>query len=211
MSDWIDSLIGLLSGGVRSIANGVVDRLHTLWGTITGLGGRVYGGWGRLLARARAWSTAQVRHALAVVGYLKWLTLVVIPHAMEVGIDAAIRWARDQIAREIAAVRATIDAGVRALRSELAAARAGLRALADWAVAQLAALAARAVRLEQRVFGVLATPERVVAWILAPLVTALVRFVLNNAGRLGQAAWRARRNGEGLALDVVEEIITRIM
>lgn len=210
MTPWIVSLLVGWTGKTLDLAKAVADRLHALWAAITGLGGRVFNAWARLYNRARRFMTATVKHAATVVSFLRWVVTVVIPHAAEVAVDQAVRLAARAWTVAVNAVRATVQS----LSDWAIAAFNNLRSLTrqilDWATGQLAALAARARALEQRVFGVLSTPERLAAWILAPLVGLLVHYAMANFGRLVELAWRQRRAGEGLALDLAEEVIARI-
>jgi len=70
---------------------------------------------------------------------------------------------------------------------------------------------ARLTRIESYLFGALATPERIAAYIVDAMARALGRWALNNAVRVGRLGWRLLLSSVVSVAGVAEDIITRII
>lgn len=211
MDAWIASLAGLLGAGVTTLARETAQRLMSLWKTVVNFFTRVKTGWSLAYGRVRRWSAAQVRHALAVMNRLRWIVAVYVPARLQALSDSIVAWTREQIHR----AEAGLAAGLRRL-SDWAAARLGelvglLDRAIDWARREIASVATLARATAARVADLLASPERLAAWLLGPLTGLLWRTALDNAPRIGELAWRYRQQIIIRALATLEEVLVRII
>lgn len=211
MDQWIASLASFLGASVGTLARATAERLMSVWKSVTGFFTRVKAGWNIIYGRTRRWMEAQRRHALAVALRLRWIVTIEIPRRITAIADSIVAWTREQIERVARAAelarRAVIDWAQRAISSVLAE----LRQWRDWALREVASIRARIQDLLTRVFDTLGSPDRLVAWILAPLVRALWRYAVDNAARVGEMAWRYRQRIILAALDVLEDVLVRIL
>lgn len=211
MESWIQALIGAALGPIRALAQAAADRIRAVYDAFTAALTRVRAGFRYWLDRAYIWATATIRHALVVAGFLRWLLLVELPRRAGRILADATRWAADRIAALRDLLRAELIAARTWLTARIHEALAGIIALRNWVLDRIAELRLSVRRLLDRVFGELGSPERVVAWILAPLIGALVRWWWDNVEALAELAWRRRRQIEARALSVTESIIDRIL
>lgn len=211
MDQWIASLVGFIGASVSTLARETAQRLMSLWKSVTGFFTRVQAGWNVLYNRARRWVDAQRRHALAVAMRLRWIVTIEIPRRISAIADSIVAWTREQIDRAVRlaelGVRSVIDWAGRLITTAVAE----LRQLRDWALREVAAIRARIQDLMSRVFDTLGSPTRLVEWILAPLVEALWRYALANVARIGALAFRYRQRIILTALDILEDVLVRIM
>lgn len=211
MEAFIAGLIAAALSPVRKVVDAVEQRLSAIYNHFTDALGRARNGFVYWVGKGRAWASATVRHALAVATVLRWLVLVAIPRWLDQRVDDVTGWARSRLAELRQLAQAWVTQAIEWARARIAEGVAELARLRDWAIGQIASLAADARRLVDRVFGVLGTPERVVAWILGALVTALVEYALDNAVRVAALAYRNRDAVMARSIDLAEDLIDRVM
>jgi hypothetical protein len=211
MDQWIAALAGLLGASVGTLAKETAQRLMSLWKTVTSFFGRVKGGWERVYAQVRRWALAQARHALATANALRWFVTTYVPYEISQLADSIAAWTRERIAAAIAIVASRLDQLAGWVERAVAAVVGELRQWRDYMAGRLASFAAWADRVGRLVFGLLDSPDRLVAWILAPLVAALWSLAVDNLARIGVLAWRARERLVLAALGVAEDILARII
>ena len=211
MDQWIAALAGLLGSSVSSLARETAQRLMSVWKSVTGFFGRVKTAWDRLYARARRWTLAQARHALATLNALRFIVTQVIPYKINTLADSIAAWVREHVALAVATVTRGLDAlgswAQRAINSTLGE----LRQLRDWALREVARIASLLASTASRVGELLTDPEKLAAWILGPIWRGLWRLVESNLERIGEVAWRARHRIIARGLTALEEVLARII
>lgn len=207
MEAFIASLIAAALGPVRSGIDAVSQRLSAIYHGFTDALGRARDGFVYWVGRGAHWATQQARHGLVVATALRWLVLVAIPRWIEARAAQLVAWSLGELGslRNLAA--GWVNAALGWVADRIAEGVAELARLRDWARAELAELAADARAVRDRVFGVLGSPERLVSWILAALLTALLRYALDNAERLAELAWTRRDLITNRTIDVAEQWI----
>lgn len=211
MEEWIRQLLGLAANPVRDIVTAVEARLSSLWSTVTGFFGRVRTGYITLRAEAYGWISAQLSHAAAIAYTLRWVMLVYVPRLIGQGLDQLRTYAVDLIRNAIATARAELIT-VRDWLSGLVNAVADqLGKWISWIQQRLGEIKADVTRLLDHVFGVLASPDRLIAWIIEPLVEALVKWTKDNAVRLGRRLVVERTQIFLSTLHLFEDIVSRIL
>lgn len=211
MEEWIAQLIADAVGPVRTLVDAVRARLSSLYSAFTDALGRVRSKMGQWVATGRAWELGQLRHALAVLVALKFVIHILVPGVVRQAVSDVEAWASQRVAAALALARADL-AQVRAYLVDVVTdALTALAQLRRWSLAQVAAILSIIDRIEGRVFGVLATPERLAMWIMAPLIRLVLQYVMDNAGSLAEQAWRNRRAMEARALQLVDTMMDRIL
>lgn len=211
MWDWIYSLINDAVLPLRILVNSVAARIASIWGTITNTIARWRG-------KAQVWVTnmvallpATLRQGLAVLLVLRYILFVAAPRMAAEAFNGAVAWATQRLG-ELGAWAASELAALRTWAGEQLD---GLLAFANrivaWAHARLVDLETAVGRLIDHVFGPLGTPERLVAWILAPLIEAVTSWVLDNIDALAAAAFRRRTTLEHQAVAITERIVDRFV
>lgn len=211
MEDFLKDLIDSATRPIRTLVDSIVKRLTSIWSVVTGFFGRVRAGLISLRARAQGWVLAQVRHALAVLTTLRWIIVTFIPRKLGDLARSIVAWTLAGIDTVATLARSLVDTLRRWAGAAIDAVRATLRDLAAWATRQLGELAAAVTRLLGHVFGPLANPQRLVAWIIGPLIPALIGWALDNAARLGRVFWAQRARLTLATLDLLEDLIARII
>lgn len=211
MESWIRSLIEFAILPIRTLTNAVVSRLSALWSVIVGFYTRVRNSLGRWLTVAYGWAGAQARHALAVYVTLRWVAFDWLPRNLASTVDQLGRWVRGEISMAVGLVRGELSQLANWATRALNTVVDYLDRFGAWVSARFDAAVAAIRRLEDRVFGVLATPERLAAWAVGAIASALFRYALDQAVPVGRALWRRRVPVALESLNVVEDIVTRII
>lgn len=211
MEDWIKSLIKSATSSLSSAIHSVTSRLSSVWGVVTGFFGSVQKSWVRYRNAAYQWIVMQERHALAVYTTLRWIITTLVPYLVSRAVTALHTWASALVsdAKRIAAsALAQLSTWAHDALNVLTST---LNAVKSWALGQIQSLISRAERLEKQVFGVLSTPERLAAWIVAAMFSALLAYAVNNAERLGAVVWANRGKMYLFASKWLDDVISRII
>lgn len=211
MEDWIKGLIRTATKPIRDIAEAARQRISAVYSAFKDTLARVRRGFGRWVDNAKAWARAQLDQAVAVLTRLQWLIFVELPRRLGSLASSIQAW-----------TRARVDELGRLLRAEairlrdwlVDQVRGALRALSqvrDILTARLNELKADFLRIRDRVTGLLFDPSRLVAWILAPLMDAIGRYLEANIERWTEWLWSRRRGIEERVLILAERIITRLI
>lgn len=211
MTDFINGLIWAALGPVRDIVVAVASRLSAIWSTLTNIFAllrRSYNGWAAII---RPWADATARNSMAALLFSAWLVRVGMPRLVGGVADNIAAWVLVRIDGAVVWVVAIIGNVRDGLLALIVDAVGLLAALRDWTLARVQLLDYTARRLLDHVFGPLASPQRVVAWIFAPLISALVAWVLDNIDALAENAMRRRRHLEAQALTLTERVLDRIL
>jgi len=211
VDDFINQLVGLVPAFLRSPARWIADRILAIWHTSTGFWTRVRAGWTQL--RALAWTSAlaQIRHLVALATTLRWFATVLVPRWANIALDAA----RSEFHQLVAEARNLASAALAEARRDLAAIITDVSHLlsdwATWTLARINELRTNVSRLIGHVFGVLATPDRLVGWIVDPMAHALIRWAEDNAVRFGRVLVAQRTRIFLSSLQWAEDIVSRIL
>lgn len=211
MPDWIQSLIDSGIASIRDLANATASRLTSVWGVITGFFTSVGRAETLLRTRVTAWVAAQIRHAQSVALTLKWLTLTYLPRKIAQAVTALRTWTgnliqqvRNEAASLIADLRRWAVSALNALISDVTKLR-------NWALAQFNAAVARLAKIEHVVFGVLSTPERIVAYIGTAMASWLLKYVMDHLDAILEYIWRNRKPFYTRGTAILEDIISKLI
>lgn len=210
MDDLIRSLINFALSPIRTIVTEVANRLQAVYGAFANTLSRARGGLLYWVVRGQAWLSSAANHAWQTAHSIRWLMLVIIPAIAAEAAEAARRYAADlvNVARTIAAV------GLAQLQAWAAArltdALRAISALQTWATGQLAALVVDLRRIKDHVFGPLASPDRLAAWLVGAMFNALLAFAWARAATLAEIAWRHRKTVPSRTVDLIDDIADRI-
>jgi hypothetical protein len=211
MIGWILGLVTSAGNTVAGLAATTAQKILGLYNFVIGFFLRVKAAVVAARAAVMAWIAAMVAHAVAIANAVRFIVTQLIPKLLA-ALEAKVRaWVSGLIAFTQTLARQLIAAAEARLLAGLAKLRQLNQALQNWATSQFVSAVSRLNRLEARVFGLLATPERVVAWILGALTKALGRWALDNAGRLGRQLFRWALGGAAGAAHLIEDIIVRII
>jgi fluoride ion exporter CrcB/FEX len=211
MPDWIRSIFNDLAAPIRTLINALGKRVTSVWSVITGFLGSVRGKWRTLRANVTSWVDAQIRHAQAIATTLKWIVTVWVPRKISQEAAAIRTWTANLIARAVNGALALIHDLQQWATTELTKLLASLGKLRDWVIGQFNALIDLTNRMAKMVFGVLATPERLAAWIVGAMFTALLRYALLNAERIGLVMWKRRDAIVRGAMHIIEDVLTQVL
>lgn len=211
MEDWILGLLGLSSNPIKDIVSSVEQRILSVWTTATGFWSRVGAQWTGFRNAVGGWVSAQVAHAAALGTLLRWLLFTFIPRKIGDAVGALQKYSVTLIQNAIAAARAELITVRDWLHGLVDAAVARLDCWAAWVLARIGEIRGDLNRLLDHVFGVLGSPDRLVSWILTPLVNALIQWVKDNAVRLGRILVAQRLQIFMASLQWFEDVIARIL
>lgn len=211
MDDFLNALVGLIPNPLKGAARAIVDRLLTLWHSVTDFWGRVRGGWQRLRNASYGLGLSQLRHLYALAVTMRWFVTVYVPRQASLFADAARSEARYLIGQAADFARAEL----RDARTFLAALIYDTQQLlgdwARWTLNNVNDLLARAHRIEDRLFGTLGSPERLAAWAIGAIIDAGIGWFEDNAVRIGRRLVAQRTqifiDGLGKAEDIVSRIL----
>lgn len=211
MIQWLLGLAADAGSTIAGVASAAQARILQVWNVITGFLVSVKGVVVGVRAAVVAWIAAHLLALVEVANTLQWLAFTYLPGRLGTLPATILSWAAQQIAQALAIAQSAITALRSWALAQLVAIAQAINALQLWAVSQFAQALARVFRLEGYVFGVLATPDRIAAYIVDSMARALGRWALANAvsvGRLFMRWWLANLTG---ALSIVEDVITRIL
>jgi hypothetical protein len=211
MLEWIGTIWDWVTSGLPDLVRDIIRKIQGVWTIITGfftvLGGIVT----HIRLTILGWITATEAWLAATLTTMRWIITTFVPALIAQAVDAL----RKAFGVAITVVRQALTQAIDDLRrwalARLGDLWTGITGLAAWAKDRIGVLWNDVGRLKDHVFGVLATAERLVAWILSPLISAVQRWVLDNAERLARAAFSnmAKIALEGASL--IEGIVARII
>lgn len=209
--DWINGIIGDATGGLARLASSVAQKIAWVYNFVVGFLASVRATVIRIRDFVRNFLGAVILVGAATYTALKWLAQVALPRAITQMFDILTAYADRAASLALSAARALI-ADVKTFVSRLIAAlQATVSGFIRWATQNIGTLLNDVKVLVDHVFGVLGTPERLVAWIIGTLVKALFSWALDNAVALGQAFWASRTRILLSGASKIEDIITRII
>jgi hypothetical protein len=211
MVAWIAGLIAHTAGGINDLAADVVRKFLALWNTITGFFGKVRSFLKTMRAWLMSWLSSVHRWVESAYNTAKWIITTWVPHfvadaitklrrVLLIAIDLARTYARQLVA--------TLQQWARLALGRLTQWVADLR---SWILARVADLVVAIARLNRYAFTVLGTASRIVAYILAPLVSALGRWFLANVEALTRRAYRILPRLVMFSANLIEGIVTRML
>lgn len=211
MYDWIAQLIAAAVGPVSAVATAAADRIASVYSAFTGALGRVRGQFARWVTTGARWESSAIRFASVTYTVLHWLYVSYVPASIRSAVDDVTTY----VLRQVAALAARMEHSLASLQGWtldlVSDARRALLQVINTALDQLASAVRRIDRVEDRVFGVLGSPERLAAWILAPLLALVLQWALDNAAWIAEQAWRNRRAWEGRLLQIIDDALGRIV
>lgn len=211
MYDWIYGLINAAVMPLRVIVNEVAGRISSIWSTITNTIGRWRNKADIWVSNLTSLMPATLRNGIAIFMTLRYLLFVYVPGVAAQKAAEVFTWAAGQLAE----LRAFLLGQLAELRdwavSRVQDVIAFVGRVIDWAQARLDEILADLRRTMAHVFGPLGSPERLAAWILGPLIMALVGWVLDNIDTLAYEAFRRRRFLEQQSITVAERIVDRFI
>jgi hypothetical protein len=211
MIAWIQGLIADAANTVAGVANAATARILAIYNLVIGFFARIKAVVVGMRAVIIAWLAAHVDALLSILGTVQWLAFTYLPARLGAAQAAILTWAAQQIASALAVAQSAITALRTWALAQLVAVAKAINALQGWAVTQFAAALARVNRIEGYLFGILATPDRIAAYIVDAMAHALARWAKDNAVTVGRMFVRWFMSGLVGALSTVEDLITRIL
>jgi hypothetical protein len=211
MIAWIAGLVAHTAGGISDLAADVVRKLLALWNTITGFFGKVRS----FLSTLRAWlmSWLRVIEGWALSGYntARWIITTWVPKlvadaitqlrkALLIAVDLARTYARQ-----------LVDTVTRWARLAIGALTQALADLRAWILARVADAFTQLARLNHWAFSVLGTAERITAFILAPMIKALGRWIMDHIDTIVRNGYKAFAQALLAAAQLVEGLLARMI
>lgn len=209
--DWINGIISDATSGIANLASSVAQKIAWLYNFVVGFFQAVRWTVIRIRDFVRNYLIAALTLAQVVYGTLKWLAQTALPRAISQLFDILKAYIERLVAQTLAAARALVDVAQRFVMGILNALKARVEAIFTWTIDRITDLYHKVNALLDHVFGVLATADRLVQWILAALVKALMRWALDNALSIGRAFWAARTRILLDGANLIEDIISRII
>lgn len=211
MTAWIISLITAAVSPVRVAIAEIVARFTSLWATVTGFWSRTRDELARWIGLARSWALAGGRYVGAAYTVARYIITWLVPHGLAVMADQIVSWAVEFVTGLVNDVRAELGIVRDWFISTVNNVIRVLSEFRTWATARIGELIDTAKALVKHVFGPLATPERLAAWIVGAMFMALLRYLVDNAVPIGRAIWAARTQVTVENLNKAEDIFIRIL
>lgn len=211
MDAYIRSLINSATGGLRSAIDAVTGRITSVWTVLTGFFGSVHTAETRLRTGIDNWINAQLRHASAIATTLRWLATVYVPNRILVAVTSIETWTSSLINEARALAASEVQALKQWAIGEINNVINEALAFTGWVQSQLSAVIGRIARIEATVGTLLGAPERLAAWLVGAMVTAIIGYASDHAEAIGRNIW-ARRQTVGLAAaHWIEDLILKII
>lgn len=184
--DWVGGLFKSGAGKIADLLKWVPHALQVLWNLVRGIGVNVGRAWTRLYQTIGAF-TLQVE-ALAHAAYVKLRQVITqtIPAFARNTLVGAFRAASGLVGTLKAYVLGALQALSRYLSALVAELKAWTAQAVRWLTGIVGELRGVLSVVARRVDALLSAPERLVTWILAPLVKSLVRFADDNAQAIAE-------------------------
>lgn len=211
MEDWLRALLGLVANPIKDIVAAVEARLSSIWSTASGFWVRVRGGWVIFRFSAGAWIRAQLDHAQAVALTLQWFATVYVPRLIAQSVDRIWTSVTILFSQAVQAARGELIQVRDWLAGLVATVTSNLRDWSAWVYAKVGELRSDVDALLGRVFGPLATPQRLADWIVEAMVDALARWLRDNAVALGRRLIAERTRIALTSIHWIEDVISRII
>ncbi len=211
MEDFIRDLILDAVRPIRELVDSVRARLAAIYSALTNALARVRAAFGRWVDRARAWATAQARHAVATALRLRWFVATEIPRRLGQLAESIRAWTREHVTAVATLIRTALgevrDWAAQRLRDALNA----LVQLKDYATLKISEIWRDLTRVRDLVGALLTSPERLARWVAGAMLGALVDIAIRDVDRWADYLMRHRRDLEIRALTLAERILDRIM
>jgi len=211
MRDWIYRIVDVFPGPLRTVGRAVADLAYGVWDEIGGVFRTARAAWLILWANINAVVWSLHGYGIAVYTTARNIIVNTIPRHAQWAIDRAIGWA----AAQLQWLRGQVYSSLGTLRDwasqALNAVKDFTQSVLDWAARELGEAWQAIMWLLDRVSALLTDPSRLVAWILGPLIGALIRWALDNAEAIADAAWARRGDISARTLTFWETIIRRIL
>lgn len=211
MEDWIRSLVNSATAPFRGLIDAASKRIAAVWSTISGFLSNVRRQWQNLRARVTSWATIQIRHAQAVALTLKWFVFTYVPRKLGQLAVSLRTWTADLISTAEAKAKGLFDGLQQWAVGKLRGLLGLLDTLRTWAMSQIGGLLDTVGRIGRQVFGVLSTPERLAAWIIDAMISALIKWAEQNAHRVESLIAAKRQTIWRLVITVIEDVLHDIL
>ena len=192
MGDWLRSLIGAASGGLRRLAEDVYNKLVGLWNQTTNVWARIRGGWLRLYAMAAYFLVWAGQSALEAALTLQWVITILIPNFVGARLAELRAWAAGIVNAVEARAKAALNDLLRWTLGQVNNALSILDSVRRWALDRVAEIRAVLNRITGPVVDLLTDPARLAEWVVGALWSPLWRLLYNR--REAIAEWFTARS-----------------
>jgi len=211
MEAWLRAVLAVIPQPFRTPASLLVGALIRVWQWSDGLARRTRSVWDPMWIAAHFLRNGIATLGLETLNTLRWLVTVRLPKLFKTAVDSAVKWAADHIIAVANQAKSLVDNLRRWATDRIREALTAIDGLRRWAAGLLAELKSGVSRLLGMVFGTWATPARLAAWLAGAMWSALWRYGWQQADRIAEAAWRARRTLALRTIAEIEHIIGRIL
>lgn len=211
MRDWIYRIVRVFPGPLRSVGEAVADAIFGTWDEIGNVFRLIRAIWLHIWSGAHGLLWALHGYALEVYGLLRNIIINRIPDFAHWALSTALEWASDAISFAVNGLRATINAVQSWVSDSINVVRNLALSILSWANQRINELWENLSWVLVRVEAFLTNPVRLVDWILAPLIEALLRWAVANGERLAELAWANRERLAFRTLQYWETIVRRLL
>jgi hypothetical protein len=209
--NWINGIIGDAASGLAGLASSVAARIVALYNLVVGFWTTVRNTVIRMRDFVNNFLASIINTAAKIFLTIKWILVTVLPREINGLLNIVISYVTGRLASLFNTLMNAITIVKTFFNQLIAHLTARLESVILWAAQHIDDILHRLHLVEIMVFGVLATPLRLVGWILDTLVTALWHWVLDHALALLRALWGARTTVILEGVNFIEDILTRIL
>lgn len=197
--------------GLRTVARWIADRIFAVWDDVSQIFRLARPSWLRLAQRM--WDNIRVvRYAIGeIASTLRWITTVKVPQAVSRLWDDITHW----VLAQLNLLRDFTTGLYRTVRDEffhnLNLVLDALNGFQHWVTQQISDLWKLLTSTASRVASLLGDPNRLAAWLVGAMFTALLTLVRDHADALADYVWARRERIIVSLIGRVEAWLARVL
>ena len=208
---WIYGFIDHLPGFLKNPLHSVADRVFSILDDGVTFAKWIKSGVAYWYTYALALASTLVTLGAEVVTTATWLVKTFIPQRIAAAIDAVKKWVSPIITAALNTAKSLINDLRTFAVAQINKAINLVNTLRDWALGQLNALKDKITKTVDVWFDRLTHPEKMVAWILAPLITALLAYIYGKREQIAQWLLRSSPAFTTWLASTIEKVLVKIL
>lgn len=204
---FLDHLPGLLANPLRRVA----DRIFSILDDGVTFARWIKSGIAYWYSFALSFASTLVTLGAETVATATWVVKTFIPQRIAAAIDAVKRWASPLITAALNTAKSLITDLKNFAIAQINKAIGLANAIREWATGQLNSIRDKLTKTVDVWFDRLTHPEKMVAWILAPLITALLAYFYGKRDLIARWFLQSSPAFTTWLASVIEKVLVKIL